>query len=142
MAIRTDDTRAHAPTRPRLPRLVSAPSSAPARPATRPRGRPSLQGTPDPVRPARRLGPAGRVLVVGLGGFLAWILLAAPALEREAATSPLGVRRSAALAVLRPLARVSAVLSHDRVGGVADRLLDRHRFAALPAAGGAEPFRP
>jgi hypothetical protein len=45
---------------------------------------------------------------------LLWGLLAAPALERNAAAAPVGARRAAALAVLRPLVAVS-----ERLGLVA-----------------------
>jgi hypothetical protein len=86
-------------------------------------------------RPGRRGGPAGRVLVIGLVCFLVWALLAAPTLRRAAETSPLGVRRTAALAVLRPLARISALLGVDRLGGAADRVLGRRDVApAIPPA--------
>lgn len=87
--------------------------------------RPSLAGRPDPTRVTRQLGPAGRVLVVGLVCFGLWSLLAAPSLRRSAQGSPLGLRRAASLAVLRPLARLSSLLSLDRIGREADRALDR-----------------
>src|SRR5919109_284686 len=63
-------------------------------------GRPSLAGRPHPDHPDRQVGPAGRVLVIGLTCFLVWGLLAAPSLRRSAESAPLGVRRTAALAVL------------------------------------------
>src|SRR4029453_3023166 len=89
--------------------------------------RPSLAGRPDPTRESPQLGPAGRVLALGLVCFGLWSLLAAPGLKRSAEASPVGVRRTASLAVLRPLARISAFLSLDRLGREADRLLDRER---------------
>jgi lysophospholipase L1-like esterase len=100
------------------------------------RTRPSLKGRPDPTRATRQLGPAGRVLVIGLVCFGLWSLLAAPALRRAAEASPLGLRRSAALAVLRPLARMSSWLSLDRIDNAADRALGRTH---APAEGKALP---
>src|SRR5439155_4494614 len=80
-------------------------------------------------------GPAGRVLVIGLMCFLVWALLAAPALRRAAETSPLGARRTAALVVLRPLSRITALLGLDRLGGTADRVLGRKdEGPAIPPA--------
>jgi hypothetical protein len=74
-------------------------------------------------------------VVIGLACFLVWALLAAPTLRRAAETSPLGARRTAALAVLRPLARVSALLGVDHLGAVADRVLSRSDEApAIPPA--------
>src|SRR3989442_1242992 len=59
--------------------------------------KPRLAGRPDPARPGRRLGPAGRVVVTGAVCFGLWALLAAPTLRRAAETSPLGVRPTVAL---------------------------------------------
>ncbi len=87
--------------------------------------KPSLAGRPHPDRPGRHVGPAGRVLVIGLTCFLLWGLLAAPSLLRSAESSPLGMRRSAALVVLRPLARMSAVLGLDRIESGIDAALGR-----------------
>jgi hypothetical protein len=85
----------------------------------------SLSGRPDPDHPGRRVGPAGRVLLIGLVCFGVWALLAAPALLHAAQTSPLGARRTASMTVLRPLARITAFLSLDRVQTAADRALGR-----------------
>jgi lysophospholipase L1-like esterase len=84
-----------------------------------------MAGRPHPERPGRRVGPAGRVLVVGLTCFGLWALLAAPSLLRTAQASPLGARRDAALAVLRPLARLSSLMALDRLGREASSALGR-----------------
>ncbi|HJP64681.1 MAG TPA: DUF459 domain-containing protein, partial [Actinomycetota bacterium] len=100
-------------------------------------------GRPLPSRPQRQLGPAGRVLVIGLVCFALWTLLAAPALRRSAETSPLGIRRTASLVVLRPLSRISALLGIDRLGDVADRALGRTNAAPgipPPAPPAAHPI--
>jgi hypothetical protein len=100
------------------------------------RGEPeySLEGTPLESRPERVVGPAGRVLVLMLVCFGLWAILAAPSLRRAAEVSPLGVRRTASLAVLRPLSRVSALLGLDRLGNTADRILGRRAAPAIPPA--------
>lgn len=96
-------------------------------------GKPSLSGRPHPDRPDRQVGPAGRVIVLGLVCFLLWGLLAAPSLRRSAESSPLGVRRTAALTVLRPLSRMSRLLGLDRIASGMDRVLGRsHEHKAIP----------
>jgi hypothetical protein len=98
--------------------------------------RPSLAGRPHPDHPDRQVGPAGRVLVIGLTCFLLWALLAASTLRRSAESSPLGVRRTAALAVLRPLDRVSSLLGLDRLESAVDRVLGRnHGHEPAPVSG-------
>ena len=87
----------------------------------------SLDGRPDPNRPSRQVGPAGRVLVIGAVCFGLWLLAAAPALLRTAEASPLGIRRTAALVVLRPVARISAFIALDRLGRGIDGLLGRRK---------------
>ena len=63
--------------------------------------------------------------MVGLVCFGLWSVLAAPTLKRTAEGSPLGVRRTASLILLRPLARLNSLLSLDRIGREADRALGR-----------------
>jgi uncharacterized protein len=111
------------------PAVIAKPAArtTPHRTAAVRRDRPTLAGRPDPTRVTRQLGPAGRVLVVGLVCFGLWSLLAAPGLKRSAEGSPIGLRRTASLAVLRPLSRISAFLGLDRVGRQADRMLGRTR---------------
>jgi lysophospholipase L1-like esterase len=101
--------------------------------------RPSMAGRPHPERPGRRVGPAGRVLVVGLTCFGLWALLAAPSLLRTAQASPLGARRDAALAVLRPLARLSSLMALDRLGREASSALGRP-IQPVPIVPPANPF--
>ncbi|HEX2089469.1 MAG TPA: hypothetical protein VHI54_05990, partial [Actinomycetota bacterium] len=87
----------------------------------------TLDGRPDRVRPSRQVGPAGRVLVIGFVCFGLWLVAAGPALLRTAEASPLGIRRTAALVVLRPAARVSAFFGLDRLGAGIDRALGRRK---------------
>jgi uncharacterized protein len=95
---------------------------------------PSLEGAPLVSRPQRSVGPAGRALVLMLVCFGVWSMLAAPSLRRAAESSPLGMRRTASLAVLRPLSRITAFLGLDRFGRVADRALGRNDEPAVPPA--------
>jgi hypothetical protein len=107
-------------------------ANPPRRPVRAGEVRPSLSGRPHPDRPDRQVGPAGRVLVLGLTCFLLWGLLAGPSLRRSAESSPLGMRRTAALAALRPLARMSAVLGLDRIGSGVERVLGRNNAREAP----------
>ena len=119
------------PTRPPRPRR-RRPDRRPAgteRPTREAAARLSFDGRPDPHRPSRQLGPAGRVLVIGGVCFGLWLLAAAPALLRTAEASPLGARRTAALVVLRPVARLSAFIGLDRLGSAIDSLFGRRKDA-------------
>jgi hypothetical protein len=69
--------------------------------------------------------------VIGGTCFLLWGLLAAPGLRRDAETSPLGIRRTASLAVLAPLARISESLGLDRVQNAADEALGRRTSSPI-----------
>lgn len=70
---------------------------------------------------ARRLMPAGRVLVVILVTLLTWTFMYAPTLKRAAEASPIGVRRTFSLAVLTPIAAVSDFIALDELAGVVER---------------------
>ena len=56
---------------------------------------------------------------------LVWSLLAAHSLERSARAAPLGTRRTVALAVIRPLSRLSTVLGFGFVSRLGERALGR-----------------
>jgi hypothetical protein len=62
-------------------------------------------------------------LLAGLACFALWLLLDAPTLYRSAQAGPLGVRRSVAVAVLRPIAAGSDALGLSHVVGAADRVI-------------------
>jgi len=59
-----------------------------------------------------------------------WALLAAPLLERNARAGPVGTRRSAALALLRPLVAISDTLFLSRATRSVERALGRDPEAA------------
>jgi hypothetical protein len=93
-----------------------------------------------------------QVLLAGLVCFALWLVLDAPTLLRSAQEAPLGTRRSVAISLLRPVARVSDALGLSHVVGGADRVIGhagstgtgvlqvegvpahRHRAAPPPAA--------
>ncbi len=81
-----------------------------------------------------------QVMVTMTAALLLWALVDAPGLLHGAETSPLGTRRDAALAVLRPLDRASAALGLDRLSHLADRVL--HRGTSGAGAAAIPPARP
>ena len=112
---------------------------------TRPRFR--LPAAP-PDQPKRRLVPAGKVLATMLVCFLVWGLLDARELHRSAEASPLGARRTAALAVLGPMFFVSRWTGMDALGGFVSRAFGRNpndapggEIALPPSTTGASPSR-
>jgi lysophospholipase L1-like esterase len=86
-------------------------------------GRP--EENPARVRYARRLMPAGRVLVVVLVSLLVWTVLYAPTMKRAAEASPLGARRTVSLAFLRPIAAVSDWIGLNELAGSIERTVGR-----------------
>lgn len=75
---------------------------------------------PRPAAPGRRNMTAPRALLTIVVCLVTWGLLFSPVLERSAESGPVGARRTAALAVLRPLAAISNALS---VGGATDSVM-------------------
>jgi uncharacterized protein len=73
----------------------------------------------------RRLMPAGRVLVVILVSLLTWTLLYAPTMKRAAEASPIGIRRTVSLAILKPIAAVSGWIGLDELAGTIERAVGR-----------------
>jgi uncharacterized protein len=76
-------------------------------------------------RYARRAMPAGRGLIVIVAALVGWTLLYAPTLKRATEASPLGARRSAALAVLTPIAAVSEFVGLDAIARTVERAVGR-----------------
>jgi uncharacterized protein len=112
---------------------------------TRPRIR--LPAAP-PGQPKRRLAPAGKVLATLLVCFLVWGLLDARELRRSAEASPLGARRTTALAVLGPMFFLSRWTGMDALGGFVSRALGRNpndapggEISLPPVTTGAPPSR-
>ncbi len=113
---------------------------------------------PSPIAPARRRVSARDAIVTVLVCLVLWSLLFAPMLERDAETSPVGTRRTVALAILRPLSAVSDGIGIGRAGDLVMRALGRDPEAPPggeielpsdldlpplpPADGDASPARP
>jgi hypothetical protein len=74
--------------------------------------------------------------------FAVWTLLDAPTLLHNAEGSPLGVRRSVAMSLLRPVAAVSDGLGLSHVVGAADRLMGRHGPGVVQVVGPSTARRP
>jgi hypothetical protein len=82
---------------------------------------------PRPAAPApgRRTMTAPAALATIVVCLVTWGLLFSPVLERHAESGPIGARRTAALAVLRPLAAISDALSVGRTTDMVMRALGR-----------------
>ena len=85
---------------------------------------------PQPLPGERSLSPAWRVLVVMVVCFLVWGLLDARSLDRSAKASPIGIRRSVALAVLTPLFAVSRATGVDALGTLLSKATGRNPNAS------------
>ena len=103
----------------------------------RPRTReiPKVAGprTPSGRTPEPRRAAAGSVFVTMVVCLALWTVLAAPNLERLADAAPVGARRTAALALLRPLAALSRFLFLSEATGSVERALGQDPEA--PAGG-------
>lgn len=75
---------------------------------------------------------AGRVLGVGLVCFALWLFFDARQLDANANASPPGTRRSVALALLAPIARVEEFFGADRIVDGANRTLGRASSSSTP----------
>ena len=84
---------------------------------------------------ARRSPSWQRALGAGLMAFATWTLLDAPTLLHNAEGSPLGARRSVAMALLRPVAAVSDGLGLSHVVGAADRVMGRRGPGVVQVVG-------
>ena len=71
------------------------------------RAQTEAQGAPTDQR---RRASAGRILAVGVGCFLIWLLFDANQLYRSAQAGQIGVRRTVAVSILRPIAAVTNAL--------------------------------
>ena len=85
---------------------------------------------PEPPEPSPRRASARAVFVTIVVCLSLWALLAAPLLERNAEAGPIGARRSAALALLRPLVAISDALLLSRATSSIERALGRDPEAA------------
>lgn len=79
---------------------------------------------PNATRNPRRVSWR-RVLAVGAAAFGLWLLLDATTLQHNAQASPVGTRRSVALALLKPIAGVARITGISHVGSWANDALGR-----------------
>ncbi len=84
-----------------------------------------LEDARPPEPPEPRRASARDVFVTIVVCLSLWALLAAPLLQRSAEAGPVGARRSAALALLRPLVAISNGLFLTRATGSIERALGR-----------------
>ena len=91
-------------------------------------------------RAARTTVTWQRALCAGLVCFAVWLVFDAPGLMRSAQSSPLGARRTVAIAVLRPIDDLSRALGISHVVQGADRALGRQKSGVLQVEG--PPVRP
>jgi hypothetical protein len=77
------------------------------------------------TRGRSRLSSAGQILGISLLCFGIWLFLDARQLYQSAFTSPLGVRRSVAIAIVHPIARVEEFLGIDRLDNAANRVIGK-----------------
>src|SRR4249919_1265656 len=83
------------------------------------------EAAPQPQVPEPRRASARDVFVTIVVCLSLWALLAAPLLQRSAEAGPVGTRRSAALALLRPMVAMSDGLLLSRATGSVERALGR-----------------
>lgn len=83
--------------------------------------------------PERMAHPAGYVLVAGTTCFLLWLLLFAPTLQHNAQAGPLGIRRTAALDVVGPVAALSRALHLSNLNTATDAALGRQNTGTGPS---------
>jgi hypothetical protein len=81
------------------------------------------QESEGPRTPEPRLASAAHVFVAMVVCLGLWTVLAGPILERNASAGPVGVRRTAALAVLRPFVAVADALRLSNATGSFERAL-------------------
>jgi hypothetical protein len=92
----------------------------------RPRRVVTLEPEPEqPEAPEPRKTSPRDVFVTIVVCLLLWTLLASPLLERSAEAGPIGARRTAALALLRPLVAISDALFLSSATGTVERALGR-----------------
>jgi hypothetical protein len=72
-----------------------------------------------------RFTTAGHALLIGLLCFALWLAFDARQLYNSANAAPLGVRRSVAMSILRPITRVEEFFGFDRVVNGGNRALGR-----------------
>lgn len=100
-------------------------------------------GSAPPARTGRHSLSAGRILSACVLCFALWLFFDARQLYQSAVTAPIGVRRSVAMSIMRPIAKVEETLSFDRVVDAANRVIGKTGTPGGSALGaGSAPTPP
>ena len=102
--------------------------------------REEMRPDPDGGGAPRRGMPAGRVFIVLIVSLLVWGLLYAPELQRSAEAQPDGVRRTVALAILRPMVWISDSVGLTSVTDGTAEALGRDPHGAVGGVVGGVPI--
>ncbi len=97
-----------------------------------PQARPQAEGEPTDKR---RRASAGRIIGVGLICFLIWVLFDANQLYHSAEAGQIGVRRTVAVIILRPIAAMTDALRISGPVNAADSALGRCGIGGAPVCG-------
>jgi hypothetical protein len=97
--------------------------------------RPRPRATVVAPRTGHRTVSWRQALAAGIVCFAVWLVLDAPTLLRSAEAGPLGVRRTVAVTVLRPIDDLSRALGLSHVVGAADRAIGRRGTGVLQVEG-------
>jgi hypothetical protein len=108
-------------------------------PAGAPRALGSWATLGDSGRGGDAIMAAWRMLAVALICFALWTFFDARQLYQGAVSSPIGVRRSVAMTILRPVARVEEALGLDRIVNGLDRLIGK---TGSPGGSAIAPLAP
>ncbi len=100
--------------------------------STDPRGRLSAHGEGAPTDKRRRAS-AGRIIAVGLVCFGVWLFFDANQLYHSAEAGQIGVRRSVAMSLLRPIAAFAGAIGFSGPVNAADSALGRCGIGGAPA---------
>ena len=98
----------------------------------------SDERTRDPIG-ERRYVTAGRAFAIGIICFALWFFFDARQLYQNAIGSPIGVRRSVSMTILRPVARAEELLGLDRLVNGANRLIGKTGSTGGSALGTGTP---
>jgi len=124
--------------RTRRARPARTPSATRAR-APRSQTRSQTEGEPTDQR---RRASAGHIIAVGLICFGVWLLFDANQLYHSAEAGQIGVRRTVAVTILRPIAAITDALRISGPVNSADAALGRCGIGGAPACGGPAPIVP
>jgi len=131
--------RSRTPVRPRLAQPVSGTTVA-RTVNPKAQARPQAEGEPTDKR---RRASAGRIIAVGLICFTVWLLFDANQMYHSAEAGQIGVRRTVAVSILRPIAAITNALRISGPVNAVDSALGRCGIGGTPVCGsGPNPTVP